>query len=181
MITLRACRHNASWNIRSALINPLVVFCVSAAIIGISIGEKGLLFIVPLVVLAANSMAVFVFWCLRLSQAGGHRQSSGVLVVGYAAYVVGCAGLLALIALLLATLSNAPATEETPQFRPDLKFWIFWGWAMIEGIHHYIYKLKFGRRDTLQHIIEGRGWSHAGGPVGGAIGIQLRKLRRREA
>jgi hypothetical protein len=69
--------------------------------------------------------------------------------------------------------------EDILDFRWDIKFLIFWGWAMLEIIHHHYYKLTFGTRDTLQYVLENCSWSDIRKPIGGAIGIQLKKVRFR--
>jgi len=64
-------------------------------------------------------------------------------------------------------------------YTTDSKYWIFYGWAFVEGVHHYLYKLSFGKKDTLKYVVESRNLIHINRPLGGAIGIQLKKLRAR--
>jgi hypothetical protein len=179
MNRLRIWKRRISWDLRSALVNPLVVFSVSIGILCVSIHEKGVLYVLPLAVLAVNSLLSFAFWTVRLSPVFGSRRPSLVRMVGVGAAAVGWGGLLTLIVLSFWIVSGGGAATGKPGFSPDGKFWIFWSWAMVEGIHHYIYKLTFGRWDTLQHVIENADWRHAGKPLGGAVGVQLRKLGRR--
>jgi hypothetical protein len=65
-------------------------------------------------------------------------------------------------------------------FLTDLKYWIFTGWAFFEGTHSYLYKLSFGKRDSLQYIVETLSFGHLFRPLGGAVGVELRKLKRRQ-
>ena len=168
-----------SWNIRSGLIHPLVVFLVSVLIIWVNLARgKELLYIFPLGVLAVLSLSAFVFWLFRLLWIRNNRKAS-LLVVGLATYTVGGLSLSALIVVLVAgVLDTLPFRILTPDFTPDRNYRIFVAWAFLEGIHHYLYKLSYCRSDTLAYVITTRNWSYAAKPLGGAIGVQLRRLRR---
>jgi hypothetical protein len=169
-----------SWNARSGLTFPPVVFLASGAILWVNLARgKELQYVLPLGVLAVLSLSAFVFWCFRLLWTGKDREAL-FLVVGYASYAVGALSLFALIVVsLVGVLNTMPVGIRSLDFAPDLKYWVFLGWAFLEGIHHYLYKLLFGRSDTLAHVVRTRNWSYVGKPLGGAIGIQLKRLRRR--
>ena len=170
----------ASWNVWSGLTYPPVVFLASVSIIWVNLARgKELWYIFPLGVLAVISLSAFVFWCFRLLWTRSDRETS-LLFVGYASYAIGGLSLFALIVVSLAGVSETtPLGIWAPDFAPDRKYWVFLSWALLEGMHHYLYKLSFGRSDTLSHLVRTRKWSYAGKPLGGAIGVQLRKLRRR--
>ena len=172
---------SASWNLYSTIFNPLIVLAVSIMLIIVNSDSKSPLYLFPLTFLAANSLTCAVFWAIRLTM---HRRRSwypSLFAVGYAARVLGWLGFLTLIALALGILLRQTSRVGQFPLGLDWKFWIFWGWAVLEAVHHHIYKLTFGSRDTLQYVVEGSNWNRIRKPIGGAIGIQLRKLRRRSS
>jgi hypothetical protein len=169
---------SASWNLYSTFVNPLIVFAVSILLIVVKSENRSLLYLLPLAFLAANSLICAIFWAIRLSRC--RRPWFPILLaVGYVARILGWFGFLALIALALSILLRQPWWRREFPLGTDWKFWIFWTWAFLEAIHHHFYKLTFGSHDTLQNIVEGRKWNRLREPLGGAIGIQLRKLRQR--
>jgi hypothetical protein len=168
-----------TWNARSTLINPVVVFAVSVLLMYTKHQEESALYLTPIGFLAINSVACFSFWALRLARNRSGLRRSCAFAVGYASRFIGWLGFLALLALLLGAILGRTVERSELSMDTDPKFWIFWGWAMFEAVHHHIYKLTFGFRDTLQYVVEGGNWNQLARPLGGAIGVQLRRLRRR--
>jgi hypothetical protein len=167
-----------SWNLYSAFVNPLVVLAVSILLITTKSDSKSLPYLFPLVFLATNSLLCAVFWALRLSHRR-YRPGYGILlVIGYIGRALGWIGILTLTALALGIVLSHNSWSGRLAGELDWKFWAFWGWAILEAVHHHVYKLQFGARDTLQYIVAGRNWSRAREPLGGAIGIHMRKLKR---
>jgi hypothetical protein len=170
-------RRPAPWNARSARWNPLVVFIVCVVLVVLSCQRQRWLYVFPTAILGINSGLSFVFWTFRLSRNRGDSWRSVVISIGSVSRVFGLVSLLALVAMF-AVLVMTPRWVTEYVDGPTAKFWLLWGWAVLELIHSHVYKLTLGSRDTLEYVLHGRRWTEAGRPLGGAIGQQLEKLRR---
>jgi len=133
-------------------------------------------YILPLFILVINAIICFIFWYIRLKRKISESWLEIVLRIGTFAQFIGFIGLLALLLYLLGILAQLIFNDDQ-YIRSDYKFWIFWSWAILEIIHHHYYKLIFRGNDTLQSVIENGRWDDFHKPLGGAIGIQLRKVR----
>lgn len=134
--------------------------------------------VIALGVLAVNAAASLLFWTLRLRIRRDGSRIGTVLAVGLLARVLGLAGL-AILGVLLVAMIGWPSWLSERGLWPEPRFWIFWGWAVLEIVQAHVYKLTLGTRDTLEHVLRGGHWAEADKPLRGAIGQQLRKLRQR--
>jgi len=173
--------HRVPWNVTSAIVNPLATFFASIVILHLSVSRgQTLIAILPIAVLATTSLAALAFWLIRLAGSAATRARL-ILAVGTVTHVV---GLVAFLCLLVGVgiAAVGPANLGMPLHAPaaGYKYWIFVLWASLESTQHFLYKLSFGKRDTLAYVIQ-RGNSGAWRlPLGGAIGVELRKLREEE-
>jgi hypothetical protein len=117
-----------------------------------------------------------IFWSSRLLK-GPHRERASVIRLGDVIHAI---GVVTFLSLILATLVKIIELPRLGLFSlpASPRYWIFTFWAVLEGLQHFIYKLSFGRRDTLGYVLT-QGWTKSWKiPLGGAIGIQLRRLRQ---
>jgi hypothetical protein len=90
---------------------------------------------------------------------------------------IGAAVLLLLFLATIVKILNLPHLGVL-SLTTSSRYWVFTAWAIIEGLQHFLYKLSFGQRDTLGYVLS-QGWATTWRiPLGGAIGVQLRRLRR---
>jgi len=167
-----------SWNLSSTRINPAVVFLVCATLAVLNGLQLRWAYVLPLALLAVNAGFTFAFWSWRLKKRRGERWRSVTLSLGLASRIAAFANLVILVAAI-AVVAAPPDWARAHIDGLDTKFWLLWSWAVLEAVHGHVYKLKFGGRNTLEDVLTDRRWSEAGAPLGGAIGGQLRKLRRR--
>jgi hypothetical protein len=170
-------RRRVSWNIYSAILNPLVTFLASTLILLLRVSRgRDIASVVPLAALVLGSLCALVFWCSRLLK-GSHRERASVIRIGVVIHAIGIATFLSLI---LATIVKIVGLVNLGLFSlpASPRYWIFTIWAILEGLQHFTYKLSFGRKDTLGYVLS-QEWTKTWRiPLGGAIGIQLRRLRQ---
>ncbi len=169
-----------SWNRRSARWNPFFVSLVCAALIVLNYRRERWLYIFPLVVLGSHATSAFVFWMIRLSKTRSEAWRKAVISFGVVSQVFGFAGLASLVVMLI-DLIIMPGRLSERFGEPDGKFWVLWAWTAIEIIHAHVYKITFGKRDTLEYVLRERCWADAAWPLGGAIGRQISKVRQQHA
>jgi hypothetical protein len=157
------------------MVNPVVVLAVATLVIALNGQRKNSLYLLPLVVLGGNSISCLVFWALRLMRQRAGSWFIAVLTAGYLSQIFGYIALIALI-VVIGIVVIQPTHSGTLGLRADPKFWVLWCWATLEILHHHVYKLILGSHDTLQYVLENGRLSEARRPLGGAIGVQLRKL-----
>lgn len=98
---------------------------------------------------------------------------TGLLAAGF-----GYIGLLTLT-VALGVICLKPDLLQDFRLEVDALFYILCAWAILEFIHHHVYKLTYGRYDTLEYIIRSGRWQNVKAPLGGAIGVQFRKISLR--
>ncbi len=171
-------RLHGPWNVFSAILYPLVTLLASILIIIVAVSRSmHLITLVPLLVLSIGSMGAFVFWCFRLLMKSLNRKAL-LLWVGTIVCAVGVTAFAFLVLITFIYLLS-PEKLRTTLFTGS-KYWLFFIWASVESSQHYLYKLSFGKRDTLGYLLRQGSMDSWRLPLGGAIGIQLRKLRRQQ-
>lgn len=170
-------RRRVSWNIHSAILNPLVTFLASTLILLLRVSRgRDMASAVPLAALALGSLCALVFWCSRLLK-GSHRERTSVIRMGDVIHAIGIVTFLSLIVATIVKIVGL-AHLGVLSLPAGPRYWLFTIWAILEGLQHFLYKLSFGRRDTLGYVLT-QGWAKSWKiPLGGAIGIQLRRLRQ---
>ena len=166
-------------NIISAVVNPLVTLLASILILYVQI-SRGFspLGMLPVAVLAVTSLGALAFWSMRLGlEPTAHRDllialATGIHALGIAAFAV--------VVFSIPVVVLGPRSLGIPLSAPSNSshHWILVAWAAIETVQHFVYKLSFGRRDTLAYILCSRAQADWRRPLGGSVGLQVRKLRR---
>lgn len=173
-------RPRIPWNVYSAILNPLVTLLASTLILYLHVSrEMTLISLLPLVVLAVGSLGALIFWCCRLLM-GSVARTVLLLRIGALVHAVGIAAFAFLVLVTCIGIMGPTVMGVPLQIPTGSKHWVFVIWASLESSQHYLYKLSFGRVDTLGHVIRQGGMEAWRLPRGGAIGIQLRKLRRQQ-
>ncbi|MBC8426576.1 hypothetical protein H8E07_20870 [bacterium] len=169
-----------SWNLSSTRINPTVVGLVCATLAVLNGLEQKWHYVLPLALLAINAGLALAFWSWRLKKRRGRRWRTVAVSLGLVSRAAAVTSLVTLVAALV-VVAASPDRARAYADGLDAKFWVLWSWAVLEAVHGHVYKLKFGRRNTLEDVLSNRRWREAGAPLGGAIGEQLRKLRHRHS
>lgn len=158
--------------------NPLATLLASTVILMLTVSRgAAVLAILPVAVLATGSLCALVFWWIRLAGSAA-RRAPLILAVGAVTRTLGFAAFVCLL-IGVGVVVVGPMPLGLPLQAPAAggKYWIFVIWASLECTQHFLYKLSFGQRDTLGHLLRRgnvRDWRL---PLGGAIGVHLRKLR----
>jgi hypothetical protein len=61
-------------------------------------------------------------------------------------------------------------------YKTDKIYWLISIWALIELIHHFIYKLIHDKKQSFLEILNDERYKDLPLPRGGAIGIAFKKL-----
>ncbi len=163
---------------RDGIRAQLTVFAICVGlIIANESSESNAARLFPLIIVAINAIVCLGFWIVRLNTLRGSVLRSQVALAGFLAMGIGYVGLLSLIAAL-GILIVKPIGFQNFYLSVDPLFYILCGWAVLELIHHHVYKLIYGKHDTLEYIIRSGHWQSIKAPLGGAIGVQVRKIRQ---
>ena len=131
--------------------------------------------LLPATLVAVNAVACLLFWIVRLNALNGSTAPLRPRLIGYWAMGIGYVELL----ILGVTLTGVAIQPEAFSRSTDPLFYVLCVWAMLELIHHHVYKLVYGKHDTLAYLIRSGHWHRATTPLGGAIGVQVRKIGSR--
>ena len=99
-----------------------------------------------------------------------------IKTIGIIASWVGYSGLFILVSTIFMMTTKTDLLVEFDN-KLSLTFIFFLTWGFFELIHHHVYKLFYGKYDTLEYIVKSGNWTDSKKPIGGAIGIQVKKLR----
>ena len=161
---------------RSGIIAQIVVLAICMGLIisnRLNDGNAGRL--LPLAIVGLNAVFCFFFWKVRLKNLRSGSRGKLVVTVGFLAMGTAYTGLLLLV-ILLVSLSLKPDLLRELGVNAEPGLYLLCVWAILEIIHHHISKLLYGKRDTLEYIIRAGHWQDLRAPLGGAIGVQIRKL-----
>ena len=91
-------------------------------------------------------------------------------------------GLIMLSVMILVLVSMLKLISDLVPFdifkyKTDKIYWLISIWALIELIHHFFYKLIHDKKHSLIEIINEERYKDLTLPLGGAIGIALKKLK----
>ncbi|GAB4376139.1 MAG: hypothetical protein Kow0042_22110 [Calditrichia bacterium] len=158
---------NLNWNTYSAIGTPVLI-----AIIGISIllpeanSKGGGFYTLPIYFLLIITLCALLFWALRILSLKKRSLSRLTFYIGMFSFTM---GLYATILLILLSLCKPFLPDQLlappSEYPGDLPYWLISLWALIEGIHHYVYRLLYAHRNA-HHL-------------GSAIGRPVLKLKRR--
>ena len=158
------------------MIAQLVVLTICVGLIIVNgLNKSNVARLLPLAIVAINAIVCLLFWIVRLNALKSSSTKKQVVLVGFIAMGIGYVGLLTLI-VVLSTLNLKPSLLQGFYSRFDPLFYILCAWAMLELIHHHVYKLIYGEHDTLEYLIKSGHWRNIRAPLGGAIGVQVRKM-----
>ena len=158
------------------MIAQLVVFTICIGLIIVNgLNKNNVARLFPLVIVAVNAIVCLSFWIVRLNTLRNGLFGKQAAFVGLLAIGIGHVGLLTLITALCA-LNLKPSLFQSFHLRFDPLFYIFCAWAILELVHHHVYKLIYGKYDTLEYLIRSGHWRNIKAPLGGAIGVQVRKM-----
>ena len=161
---------------RDGMIAQLVVFTICVGLIIVNgLNKSNVARLLPLAIVAVNAIVCLSFWIVRLNALRSNSLEKQVIFVGFLAMGVGYVGLLTLI-VVLSTLNLKPSLLQGFYSRFDPLFYILCAWAILELVHHHVYKLIYGKYDTLEYLIRSGHWRNVKAPLGGAIGVQVRKM-----
>lgn len=160
---------------RDGMRAQLIVFAICVIIANKS-SESNAARLFPLMIVAINAIVCLLFWIVRLNTLKGSVRTRHVVLAGFLAMGIGYVGLLSLIAAF-GILILKPIEFQNFYLTVDPLFYILCGWAVLELIHHHVYKLIYGKHDTLEYIIRSGHWQSIKAPLGGAVGVQVRKIK----
>jgi hypothetical protein len=133
----------------------------------------------PIWIILVNALFCSAFWIIRTKVRPAKYSRRTMGVVALLSSLMGASGSI-IIASVLVVLFVQPKwfRETTPVIQIQVVgFWILAG---LELIHNHAYKLTSGKRDTLSYVLSTGNWSALGRPLTGAIGIQIKKIRKRQ-
>jgi len=171
---------SVSWDLASGIVAPAVVVGISAIVLlprALARGDS--LYALPLVLLIVVEATALMFWLIRLSLLHSQGSKRLVLKLGFLLYSIGLTFTIGMMVITAGKLLNhVLPLHPLFDYDTDKVYWIISIWALLEGIHHYCYKLMYGRRNALADMLMDGGSVDLRRPIGGAIGIQLLRMRR---
>ena len=170
---------SVSWDLASGIVAPAVVVGISVIVLlPRALARSEALYALPFVLLVAIAATALMFWLIRLSLLHSPALKRLVLKLGFLLYCIGLTCTIGLMALTTGKLlTHFLPLHPLFDYGTDKVYWIISVWTLLEGIHHYFYKLTYGRRDALADMVMDGGSIDLRRPTGGAIGIQLLRMR----
>ncbi|MCK5131002.1 MAG: hypothetical protein KAR40_02490 [Candidatus Sabulitectum sp.] len=169
-----------SWDLASGIVAPAVVVGISVMVLlprALARGES--LYALPLVLLIVIAATALMFWLIRLSFVNSQGSKRPLMKLGLLLYSIGLTSTIGLLVITTGKLLNhVLRLHPLFHYETDTVYWIISVWTLLEGTHHYAYKLMYGRRDALAGMLMDGGLIDLRRPIGGAIGIQLLRMRR---
>ena len=154
----------------------LIVLAICVGLIVVNGSDKGnVARLFPLVIVAINAIVCLLFWIVRLNPLRNGLFGKQAAFVGLLAIGIGHVGLFTLV-IALCALNLKPSLFQGFHLRFDPLFYILCAWAILELVHHHVYKLIYGKYDSLEYLIQSGHWRNIEAPLGGAIGVQVRKM-----
>ncbi len=155
-----------NWNVYSAIVAPFLIIIVCFFILLPNASKKGEGFyslpIYLLIIIASSSL---LFWIFRISFMKNKQIKKVTLYIGFLSFIIGFSATIFLLFLSLLKLFFPITLLSTKfEYQTDFTYWLVSLWSIIEGIHHYIYRLLYTNKTSKN--------------FGGAIGIQIYKLKQ---
>lgn len=122
---------------------------------------------------------IILFWTLYLWGVGSRTIKHILLRYGSFLYRVG--QLCTILLLVFSGIEVASRIVFNAGVLGEPVAWFFWGVIAAQGVQHYLYKMTSsspGGKDGLVEMIEGKQPINWYKPLGGSIGVELRRLNR---
>lgn len=151
------------WNAYSGIIAPFLIIIVSFAILLPNTKYTGL-YTTPFYILIIITSSSLLFWIFRFASIYQNKLKKHTLVIGYISFSVGLiSGMLLLVITIYKLFFSDLFLIKQFNYPTDYVYWLITFWALVEGVHHYIFPLLYVREKSKKYS--------------GAIGIQLQKLK----
>ena len=156
-----------NWNVYSAIVAPplIIIVCFTILLPNANTKSEGF-YSLPIYLLIIIASSSLLFWIFKISFMKKKQMKKLTLYIGFLSFTIGLSATILLVFLSLFKLFFPTTLLSTKfEYQTDFTYWLVSLWSIIEGIHHYIYRLLY-TNNTSQNF-------------GGAIGIQLHKLKQK--
>jgi hypothetical protein len=137
---------------------------------------------IPIALFVVISGYIVLFWTLYLWGVGSHTIKRILLKYGLPLHRIGqVCTILLLVFMVTKAISDLVLNSDVLGEPFTLGYWGFFLVAEAQGIQHYLYKITSASpkgKDGLVEMLERKQPVSWYSPVGGSIGVQLRRLKQ---
>jgi hypothetical protein len=122
---------------------------------------------------------IILFWTLYLWGVGSRTIKH--ILLRYGSFLYRAGQLCTILLLVFSGIEVASRIVFNAGVLGEPVTWFFWGVIAAQGVQHYLYKMTSsspGGKDGLFEMIEGKQPINWYKPLGGSIGVELRRLNR---
>lgn len=137
---------------------------------------------IPIALFLVISGYIVLFWTLYIWGVGSHTIKRVLLRYGSPLHRIGQICTILLLVFMVAKAISGVVFNSDVLGEPfTLGYWGFLVSIEAQGIQHYLYKMTSASpkgKDGLFEMLEGRQSVSWSSPLGGSIGVELRRLKR---
>lgn len=161
-----------TWNFLSALISPILnILAVVVIIHFTNFNYNSFLYFLPVIIFICSMFSVSLFWFLYFYYV--KKKIKRKLVISFGNIVL-ISNRIFLLVLLLTVLLKVFSVFSV---YADRLYWLVFSYTFIELIHHSVYKLVYGEKNSLFSLLSKKTHKDFSLPYSGAIGLAIERLK----